>query len=988
MKTKTILFFTTIILSVFSFNYAEELPLPAYSNSIIITIEHDVRDSAEVDYIKANFNFGLYAWLSFSRTSLSPSLDWHADLNRATQNIQDFKENIESLLTAAKEKGVKLHFVLTSGLARPQNNLGYLEAKEEDIRNCQWYNDNNLATESQLADPDSMKKFIWGTFSRYARKMRANLDAKTKATLRFLKQKMNEDPDTLIAISGWGEAELNFWRKDDGLTQNQEWFCDYSPFAVLEFRDWIQHAGLYDDKTGPFKGQGYNEGGLLYQGPSGLSQFNQNYGTQFTTWNLKYYNWSLNDDYDSNPTDQINNDPNKIPFSSFSYGKMMPTSGENHINGGFDPPREMPLRELPPTDKFWELWNLFRETLVHNHVKAAAQLAAEAGIPADQWYTHSIPGDYMFGINPGMDSMNGRYFSSASPLWTANVQPYGSVGATIFDVKFPPDFPWVPDSTRPYARTTQYVLDAISELSPNWAIMEYDAETYPPGFDVKQSPAEDILSEHMKIYNHNVHLINFWRWWDESGEHRIKGKNKEAALSSFISRVRDKARNKDLSIVFSPPKVNGFSGQFVQGSLQININKNIWDGHSWEWKDWGDFDHFAVFRGDQPEFPADEAHLKGTTPLYTYEDRTAESGKTYFYKLQAVNSEGGGGPISDEIRLPGYILNLVSGNGGTTNPKPDSFFYTPQTELTVTALPESSYYFSGWSGDASGITNPLALIMDSNKFLSANFKKINVFPPLGFAGQRPEGRSSGQNRNTILLSWKANPINKDIIKYKIYSIKGGRKTFLAELDPDVFEYVKPKLSRNKSYEFAVTAIGKDNVESLFATAEVPSDTLGSLGILVEIKNGYFQPTEDKFENIYGKGFIIGAEASKSIWKKLDLWVGGSYYTKKGELTFTKDETIVKIFPIGGGVKYRFLTGTLNAYAGMGFKYFLFSESNFIGDVSTAKMGYEGKIGGFLKLGSGIVIDTYLEYSYCKISPTSVEINIGGLNIGVGLGYWF
>ena len=167
-----------------------------------------------------------------------------------------------------------------------------------------------------------------------------------------------------------------------------------------------------------------------------------------------------------------------------------------------------------------------------------------------------------------------------------------------------------------------------------------------------------------------------------------------------------------------------------------------------------------------------------------------------------------------------------------------------------------------------------------------------------------------------------------------------------------------------------------------------SGFISAKSILFELKGSYFSPTETLFKEIYGEGMSYGAEISVGIWKRIDICVGGNYYTQKGELTFTKDETTIKIIPVGFGVKYRFITGTLNVYAGLGFKYFLFNESNFIGDVSTAKMGYEGKIGVFLKIGSGIVFDVYLDYSYCKISPTSVETNIGGMNTGVGLGYWF
>jgi len=363
IRVKNFLLFSIIFFLFCSLGptFADELPLPSYLNSVVISIEHNVLDSDEVDYIKNNFNWGLYTWLSFSKTAFVPVLDWHTSWDEADEGIESFKNQIDQLIEAAKAKNVKLHIVLVGGLVRYVST--YRDAKEEDIRNCQWYNDNKLAADDQITDPNAMDKYIWGTLSRYARKMRRNLEAKAKATLAFLKQKMDDNPDVIVAISGWGEVELNFNRLNSS-PSIQNYFCDYSPFAVLEFRDWILHTGMYDDISGKYAGEGWSEGGSKYQGASGLAKFNQDFGTSFTTWDLKYYNWSLNDDYDSDPTDYVNNDPHRISWADYDHGNMMPTSGSYYIPGGFDPPRVM-----EPGEKFWDLWNLFRETMVHHYVK-------------------------------------------------------------------------------------------------------------------------------------------------------------------------------------------------------------------------------------------------------------------------------------------------------------------------------------------------------------------------------------------------------------------------------------------------------------------------------------------------------------------------------------------------------------------------------------------------------------------------------------------
>ena len=65
-------------------------------------------------------------------------------------------------------------------------------------------------------------------------------------------------------------------------------------------------------------------------------------------------------------------------------------------------------------------------------------------------------------------------------------------------------------------------------------------------------------------------------------------------------------------------------------------------------------------------------------------------------------------------------LSSYSG-GGTTDPAPGTYIHEPGTEITITAFPFDGYRFIIWSGDASGETNPITIIMDSDKSILAHF---------------------------------------------------------------------------------------------------------------------------------------------------------------------------------------------------------------------------------------------------------------------------
>ncbi len=156
-------------------------------------------------------------------------------------------------------------------------------------------------------------------------------------------------------------------------------------------------------------------------------------------------------------------------------------------------------------------------------------------------------------------------------------------------------------------------------------------------------------------------------------------------------------------------------------------------------------------------------------------------------------------------------------------------------------------------------------------------------------------------------------------------------------------------------------------------------------VTVEVKGSFFYPTEQAFKDIYGGGFMYGGEISLGIWKNLDIWIGGYYFSQYGELSFTGEETSLKIVPLGGGLKYRLSTGVLSFYGGAGVNYFNYQESNVIGDEKAGAVGFVTKVGVYLEPVNQFVIDFFVEYSYCRMTPADFTINIGGIKAGIGIG---
>lgn len=664
--------------------FAAEMPYPTYDNSLIFGMVHYIEAGpsfglpGDIYAITNQFGKGLYAPLLFSRF-VGVDMDWNANPDTAGIDIQRFKDSVDLIIQKVRFYKVGIHFILTYGLSR--NTQYYGLAREEDIRNAQWYNDNNIARENQLdgsqlvnesfnisnrfndysdsepgenaSNNSSVNQYVFTTVSRYARKLRGHLEAKTTAAFAYLKQKQRENPNILFVISGPGEAELNY-NGIDNTQALQTYFCDYSPFAVLEFRDWIKHEGMYAPGE-KYASQGYPTGADRYQGDSGLVNFNNDFGTGFTTWDLKYYNWSLQDPVDDNYQDNINPDANVIPASQYRYGEMQPQTGEKSIMGGFDPPRLM----LPKgQDAFCDLWQTFRETMVYHYVKDIAAIARKSGFPRKQYYTHQIPADYFEGSrpdDPGIPYLNHRYYSSASPLWTARVYDDMGMGISLYDINY---------GDR-YADTSLYAIPAISTMSNNWAAAETNPEVIPANVSALLSPVEHIYSKMMRLYDHNIHFLSFFKWTGND-QYQFKDTNRGLAAKVFFDTVKDKARQ-PINTRFTPTTVKGFTGNYRLSarSVFLNWSQKIWADLDYNWSDWGDFKEFVIYRGYSSDFQCNAdseiARLTGNT----YEDTGFNQSEIIYYKIATINIAGEAGePVivkihtTHETRTPGLKVSL------------------------------------------------------------------------------------------------------------------------------------------------------------------------------------------------------------------------------------------------------------------------------------------------------------------------------------------
>jgi uncharacterized repeat protein (TIGR02543 family) len=77
--------------------------------------------------------------------------------------------------------------------------------------------------------------------------------------------------------------------------------------------------------------------------------------------------------------------------------------------------------------------------------------------------------------------------------------------------------------------------------------------------------------------------------------------------------------------------------------------------------------------------------------------------------------------VINQVVAPQYTLTVSTTSGGTVSKSPNLASYISGSNVTLTATPATGYRFSGWSGAASGMANPLVVAMTRNKNITATF---------------------------------------------------------------------------------------------------------------------------------------------------------------------------------------------------------------------------------------------------------------------------
>jgi len=127
--------------------------------------------------------------------------------------------------------------------------------------------------------------------------------------------------------------------------------------------------------------------------------------------------------------------------------------------------------------------------------------------------------------------------------------------------------------------------------------------------------------------------------------------------------------------------------------------------------------------------------------LYT---KTYQAGQVTLGGTLASPAAGAKNTYIVVVQPTQYSLNVNTTGNGTVIKNPNQTTYNNGSTVSLTATPTSGQQFTGWSGDASGTTNPLTVTMDANKSITATFAPIQYSLGINTNGNGTVAKSPDQ----------------------------------------------------------------------------------------------------------------------------------------------------------------------------------------------------------------------------------------------------
>ena len=279
--------------------------------------------------------------------------------------------------------------------------------------------------------------------------------------------------------------------------------------------------------------------------------------------------------------------------------------------------------------------------------------------------------------------------------------------------------------------------------------------------------------------------------------------------------------------------------------------------------------------------------------------------------------------------------------------------------------------FSVWKGDSRWINIRYRSLSGFVKTSQVTFVELQ---------QATIGKKAPSKKKPVQKEQKKKKVEEKLLKKS-----ENRETIVEKKPPSEKKPVQKEQKKKKVEE---KLLRKSKNRKLITKQQKSPDIKKNKKFILLVRVDNYSPSEKIFKDIYGGGINYGGEIKISLWKGISMNFSFSIFSKKGEMTLLGEETKVNIIPIELGVLYKFLKKKINPYIGAGMGYYTFSEQSFLGKVTANNVGYFGQLGVTIYPTKSFLIDINAKYNFCNVKVGEIKSNIGGIRIGLGMGFCF
>jgi hypothetical protein len=310
---------------------------------------------------------------------------------------------------------------------------------------------------------------------------------------------------------------------------------------------------------------------------------------------------------------------------------------------------------------------------------------------------------YVFDWGDGSISTSTLFYSGA----TGYAQHY-YVGAGTYTIKVKAVDTKLAESgwSEPF---TIYISSEIMISKPKYIV--YDGETSTTNYSSgggwaapTGSTLREVTTEY-NSYNHSLELSLTWdNWWGGAGynwagwwqQNKILNLNQFESVEFWIK----------VSSIPANAKIN-FQLKDSTNALtnEIDIIPYLGSNYIGVWK--------------KVEIPLTE--FSGIDFSKVWEIQIGVTGVQTGNALLYIDDIGFVYKTSQQPTIYSLSVNINPQGAGSVTLNPSGGTYIAGTTVTLTAVANSGYVFSGWGGDLSGSQNPATIVMNSNKTITAVF---------------------------------------------------------------------------------------------------------------------------------------------------------------------------------------------------------------------------------------------------------------------------